>query len=314
MSILKKLSCKLKASEQDVLRVAVDAPMKYKIYTIPKRTQGRRTIAHPAKELKVVQSALVELFQLPVHNNAMAYKKGTSIKENASVHKNNKYLLKMDFENFFNSITPSVFWNTWKQQHREEPDFFDKKIVNNILFWAKEKFNKTELVLSVGAPSSPAISNFCLFYFDKEITQLCKNNNISFTRYADDLTFSTNEKNSLFDIPKVIAATLNKHYGTKISINNQKTIFSSKAHNKHVTGITITPEGNLSIGRERKRYIKHLVHQFKIDNLDEVDLNHLRGLLSFSGHIEPKFIESLSKKYSKDTIDRITRGHNETTQ
>jgi retron-type reverse transcriptase len=310
MNILSRLSHKLKTTEQDIVRVVASAPLKYKVYTIPKRTQGRRTIAHPSKDLKEVQRALLELLTFPVHSNAMAYRKGFSIKDNAAFHKNNQYLLKMDFENFFNSITPDIFWNSWKQ-HWIEPESLDKRVIENIIFWAKHKPDRSSLALSVGAPSSPTISNFCLYQFDTVLTNHCIENGIHFTRYADDLTFSTNQKNSLFTVPELVANTLKEIYGTRLTINHQKTVFTSKAHNKHVTGITITPQGQLSVGRSRKRYIKHLVHQYTLGNLDESDLNHLRGLISFAMHIEPKFLILLFNKYSKQTVTEILRGHNE---
>lgn len=313
MNILTRLSCELDSSEQDVLRVIASAPIKYKVYTIPKRTQGRRTIAHPAKELKTLQRAFINLYRFPIHSNAMAYRKGLSIRDNASFHKDNQYLLKMDFENFFNSITPEIFWNAWKQ-HWLEVEKLDQRLIENILFWAPDESKRHNLVLSVGAPSSPSISNFCMYNFDHILTKYCIENNIFVTRYADDLTFSTNTKDILFTIPKIVSQILKSLFGKKITINNQKTIFTSKAHNKHVTGITITPNGELSIGRDRKRYIKHLVHQFTLDNLNDSDINHLKGLLSFSQHIEPSFIDSLKRKYSERIVKNIIRGNDEKSQ
>ena len=311
MDILGGLSTELNTSRQDVLGVIISAPLKYKVYSIPKRTQGRRIIAHPSKALKEVQRAFIKLISFPIHSSAMAYKKGLSIKDNATHHKDNQYLLKMDFENFFNSITPDIFWDAWKQ-HWKEPEAIDKKLIDNIIFWKQNKLDKSQLVLSVGAPSSPTISNFCLFYFDTILTEYCLQNEITFTRYADDLTFSTNQKNVLFTMPEIVANSLKDIYGVKLTINHNKTVFTSKAHNKHVTGVTITPQGQLSIGRDRKRYIKHLVHQFTLNNLTEHDVEHLRGLLSFTMHIEPSFITSIEKKYSDKTIKSIIlRGQND---
>lgn len=310
MNILKRLSRELGKSEGYVLSVIASAPLKYKVYSIPKRTRGRRVIAHPSKELKQVQKAFVELLNFPIHTNAMAYKRGVSIKDNASFHKANKYLLKMDFENFFNSITPTLFWTVWKL-HFPEPAYAEKKIIENILFWAPNIHERQRLVLSVGAPSSPSISNFFLYQFDHVLTQHCVKNGIFFTRYADDLTFSTNTQNLLNTIPNIVLGILKNLYSGQIEINNQKTVYSSQAHNKHVTGITITPNGQLSIGRQRKRYIKHLVHQYTLGCLNEIDLNHLRGLIAFSKHIESSFIQSLKKKYSVDVIEKIVRGSHE---
>ena len=101
-------------------------------------------------------------------------------------------------------------------------------------------------------------------------------------------------------------------FGSKIILNESKTIFSSKAHNRHVTGITINNNNNISLGRKRKKYIKHLVNEFRYKKLDQSDFNHLKGLLSFASHIEPTFIYSLKTKYSDIVINNILKGNNET--
>lgn len=310
MNLITEISRKLEVPESYVFSIIASGPLKYKVYSIPKRTRGRRIIAHPAKELKKVQKTFISICKFPVHDSAMAYREGISIKDNAELHKSNNYLLKMDFENFFNSITPILFWDVWKQ-HFNEPSILEKKIIESIVFWAPNILERDKLVLSVGAPSSPEISNFCLYKFDTIIKNYCSKNNITYTRYADDITFSSSIPKQLSNIPNIVRNTLQSIYKKRIDINNQKTIFSSKAHNRHVTGVTITPDGKLSIGRARKRYIKHLVHQYIIGNLIEEDLNHLRGLLSFARHIEKDFYLSLQTKYSLSLINEIVRAKNE---
>lgn len=312
MNLMTELSKKLETPESIVLSIIASGPLKYKVYSIPKRTRGRRTIAHPSRDLKSVQRAFLELYKFPIHTNAMAYVKGIGIKENAERHQANQFLLKMDFENFFNSITPNLFWGVWNLNF-PAPTTLEERLIENILFWAPNISDRNRLLLSVGAPSSPTVSNFCLYQFDQVITKYSEANAISYTRYADDITFSCNTPGVLAEVPKVIRRTLKTLYGSQIDINNQKTVFSSRAHNKHVTGITITPEGKLSIGRDRKRYIKHLVHKYTLNELCPEDLSHLKGLLSFSRHIEASFYDSLKLKYSEEVIEKITRGKNEKT-
>ena len=64
----------------------------------------------------------------------------------------------------------------------------DKFFIEKILFWQPIKHRKTKLILSVGAPSSPVISNFCMYEFDNRIHAACNKLEITYTRYADDLT------------------------------------------------------------------------------------------------------------------------------
>lgn len=111
----------------------------------------------------------------------------------------------------------------------------------------------------------------------------------------------------MFEIPHLVKKSLVVHFEGFISVNDRKTIFSSKAHNRHITGITITNEGTLSIGRSRKRYISSLIHKFSMDQLADEDIIYLRGLLAFAKDIEPSFEHRMIKKYSNETITRINK-------
>lgn len=310
MKFIGQLAKKLNKKEAEVVRFLVSAPLMYKVYTIPKRSSGHRVIAQPSKELKEYQRAFLEMQNLPVHSAAMAYQKKLSIKDNANQHKNNKYLLKLDLENFFNSITNKRFWYVW-QQFAELPDNDDKVLLERLLFWAPAKRLNGKLILSIGAPSSPLLSNFFMYQFDEVISKLCQTKGVVYTRYADDLTFSTNIKDILFDLPLVVSEKLRVLYDGALIVNRQKTVFASKAHNRHVTGITINNEGKLSIGRERKRYIKHLVHQYRLSKLAVEDVYHLKGLLAYAQHVEPHFLDSLRKKYSSSLISQIVKEHHD---
>lgn len=289
-----------------------DAPHKYKVYTIPKRTYGVRTIAQPTAELKQIQKITVDYLQkkLPVHPAASAYIKGKGIKHNASQHRKNQYLLKLDFEDFFNSITPHIFWNICESILDFLPCNIEKTWYEKILFWCPSKKSQ-KLILSIGAPSSPFISNFCMYLFDKSVYEYCIQHQIIYTRYADDLTFSTNKKEVLFPIPMIIKDISHDHFKGRLRLNKLKTKFSSKAHNRHVTGVTITNDNKISIGRDKKRYIKSLVYRYKIKQLSMQELSLLKGLLAFSNDIEPLFITTLENKYSVDVMASIFKVNHE---
>lgn len=306
-----KYADSLEISVENLLMFLLNAPKMYKVYRIPKRTHGYRVIAQPTKQLKEYQRKFINIFlpYLPVHEYAMAYQKNKNIQHNAEIHKNNSYLLKMDFENFFNSITPALFWNEWENINPYIFDENEKNLFSRLLFWNpnRKRTQRENLILSIGAPSSPSISNFVMYRFDKLITQYCLNKNINYTRYADDLTFSTNTKNILYQIPAEVSKNLNLLFGNKLRVNNSKTVFSSKAHNRHVTGITITNNNKLSLGRERKRYIRALVHQYKCAQLEKADIQYLKGLLNFCKSIEVSFIHSLAQKYGNEILKNIMK-------
>lgn len=294
------------ATPGQLTRFLSAAPNKYKVYAIPKRTSGKRIIAHPAKQLKEYQCLVVKyldsLFQ--IHPSAYAYRKGLGIKANAECHKKSRYLLKMDFQEFFHSISDEFFF---KMCSVMDIDFEenDKHVLRQLLFWRPSKKAGGKLVLSIGAPSSPFISNCLMYPFDSALHTQCKKQGITYTRYADDLTFSTNVRDVLFDIPDQVRELLVTELMGYISVNERKTIFTSKAHNRHVTGITITNEGKLSIGRKRKRYISSLIHKYSLGQVQVEDLMYLQGLLSFASDIEPDFISRMEVKYTKTLIDQL---------
>lgn len=307
MTFLKYLEDNLGMSSSEIQKFARTAPHRYKLYTIDKRNSNqKRLIAHPSKELKFVQRLLVAYFEeiLPIHDSSHGYVKKKGIKTNALTHKNNNYLLKMDFSNFFPSITPDLL-SEKLQLININFDYEDFELLKGLLFC---KFNRLDILrLSIGAPSSPLISNFILYNFDTLISNHCHDKGVTFTRYADDLTFSTKQENVLFEMPEVVKALIRDTSGGRISTNDKKTIFSSKAHNRHVTGITLTNDGALSIGRDRKRLISSMIHKFIYAQLDEHDIQKLQGYFAFAVHIEPNFHERMCNKYGQDNIANLVK-------
>ncbi|RYU45708.1 RNA-directed DNA polymerase [Aliivibrio finisterrensis] len=283
----------------------------YKVYKIPKRTFGFRVIAQPTPELKCIQREIVKQIKpyVKIHNVAKAYVDGVNIKDNAYVHVKSNYLLKLDLENFFNSLTPSMFLSALNYQ---EIELVNKEVdpLIELLFWNRTKKKRPNLILSVGAPSSPFLSNFIMYEFDKIVMNHCMKLNINYSRYADDLTFSTSEKGVLCMIPKFIEKVLCDLHDGKIKLNYSKSVFSSKAHNRHVTGITLSNNNKLSLGRDRKRYIRALLHKFSTESLQyEDDINHLKGLIGFAKMVEPSFFEKMKTRYgSKVFVDLFRYG------
>mgnify|MGYP002735205913 CR=1 FL=1 len=299
-----RLAEQLEIPESQVLATLRRAPLLYKVYKIPKRSFGVRTIAQPTPHLKDLQRAFISICPLSAHPAATAYRPGQSIRENARQHVRNSYLLKLDLNNFFNSITPDIFWQEW-QHTLAMPSPAEKKHIEQLLFWAPGRSLTSSLVLSVGAPSSPAVSNFIMYRLDTRLTELCRAQHITYTRYADDLIFSCNTRNILFSLPKQVGLLLDELFAGQISINKRKTAFSSKAHNRHVTGICLTSEGKLSLGRAKKRYLKHLVHQYNLGYLELAQIRQLQGWLAHAKHIEPTFITTLTKKHGPQILKQI---------
>jgi RNA-directed DNA polymerase len=105
--IIDRIAADLGLTTSFINTFARGASHAYKTYVIRKRGGGEREIHHPSKQLKALQRWFLQyvLSALPVHPAAMAYIKHRSIFDNATIHADSRYLLRMDFENFLPSIT-----------------------------------------------------------------------------------------------------------------------------------------------------------------------------------------------------------------
>jgi RNA-directed DNA polymerase len=298
--LVAKIAAGLSLTTKYVALVARTASYRYKTYQIPKKAGGFRTINHPARELKLIQRWLIKnLFErLPTHKSATAYKKGASVYRNAAMHRTRSYLLKVDFKDFF----PSIKGIDISSLLRTNASFLrglisgpaDLELVRRLVCRGDE--------LTIGAPSSPIISNLVMFQFDDEWSRYCRERSIIYSRYADDLFFSTSQPNILQDVLTELRRNLARRRSPSLRINEDKTAFSSRKRKRLVTGLVLTPTGEVSLGRHRKRFIKSLVFRSTQHQLRPEELASLRGMLSYVKSVEPSFIERLRNKYGPGAI------------
>jgi retron-type reverse transcriptase len=305
--LLQRLSSEFALSTDDLVYLIRSAPYRYKVYEIPKKEAGKtRTIAQPARELKPLQYWVMNnvLGAFPIHPSATAYCKGRNIADNAQPHAAHRYLCKMDFRNFFPSIKSTDFERFFSASTlagdwtRQEVGFLSR-----ILFWKERRGG--DLRLSIGAPRSPLLSNILLYRFDVEVAELCLRRRVSYTRYADDLTFSTNEQNVLYQIEREIPKICTRLGSPRLFLNRSKTVHASKKGARRVTGLVLTNDGLLSIGREKKRQLRAAVHKFVLGKLDDEETAKLAGMVSFIKSVEPTFLQGLTQKYGATALSHL---------
>ena len=307
MGILEVLAIETAMSLDFVDRIVKTAPSRYKTYQIPKRSGGQRTISQPAKEVKLLQRALIDVLlrTLPVHDAATAYRMGMSIKDNALRHIGDGPILKMDFKDFFPSITP-IDWSEYCKATGILTDPLDIKQTTLLMFQRPK--GSSGLRLGIGAPSSPFLSNALLFEFDRQVTEAVAHDHVIYSRYADDLTFSAPRTGHLVNVEKLVRNTLaGLVYPKKLSLNMDKTTRVTRKFGRHVTGLTLTNDGAVSIGHKRKRLIHSQVHRASLNQLDADDLIALKGMLGFVNSAEPEFMDILRRRYGANTLVRIQR-------
>lgn len=305
-------------------------PLMYKVFNISKKNgRGLREIAQPTPFLKKLQKdTLLEISPLfKIHEAAKAYIQGQNgIYQNAHVHVNGKYFLKLDFQDFFHSITASSFHTLLvqkkiqlKEQVRYLKVFFmfnkavGKEQTKKVYKILKEKFSdeqeildlmikdmKEDFRLSIGAPSSPWVSNVVMYEFDEQLATWCKMQGINYSRYADDLSFSSLDNKKLKKVIPVVKKILEKIPYLHLSLNENKTKYVSLKQKVNITGLNITSENKISIGRQQKKLIRAMLYYVQQGKLSAERKEYLKGWISYVKSVEPEFYQSLNKKFSSE--------------
>ncbi len=268
-----------------------NANQSYKLVTIKKKNGADRTLHSPNDFLKYCQKVILNdiLIHIPVSKYATAYKPGAKLADNAHPHTNKKYILKMDITDFFGSIRFDQVYNTAFNSR-----YYPKQI--GVMLTTFCCLNE---VLPQGAPTSPAISNIVMKNFDENIGNWCKKRGISYTRYCDDITFSSDKP--LYHV-FVKAKTMLEDMG--FEINKKKTHFITTAARQSVTGLTVNDK--VAVSKEYKRRLRQEVYYAlkyglaeSIMNSNKTDFikndtpdtkryyNNLIGRINFVLQIEP---------------------------
>lgn len=306
--LLELISSLTLLEKEYILHIAQTSSSRYKKFYIKKNNGSLRTIYHPSKELKGIQRVIHNelLLNLPIHPASAAYNKGCSIKSNAEQHKKSKYLLRVDFKNFFESISKMDISN-----------FAKDNIFTEIENWSDKD---TELLvdlatlnggLTIGSITSPLLSNVICYKLDVALFSLSHKLGVTYTRYADDLYFSTNHRGILKLIPSQVDTIIKElKYPKNLKVNHNKTKHSSKKNRMMVTGLILTNDFKVSIGHSKKREIRSKIYKWSSLSLEEK--LHLSGYLSYIKFIEPSFINTLCCKYGAEDIQNIIKYNSNT--
>lgn len=268
---------------------------RYVTYYISKSSGKKREINEPCLALKIIQKwILVNILEkLNVTQYSYGFKKGdcNPMKECASRHKNNLYLMKLDIKNFYNSIS--------KKKVRK----IFSSIYNSEIAYLLTNLCVHKDCLPQGAPTSAYLANLVSISLDNRIAGYCNKHKITYTRYADDMFFSCNNRQALREIYPMINKII-KSEG--YSLNLSKTNFKSVSSKRSVLGITIN-DGNLKCSKELKRNIRSIIYNSIMQG--DYSLNEkVRGYIAYVDSVEDgyktkctKYIEGLLKS------DKISR-------
>lgn len=298
----------------------------YRDFKIKKRSGGFRQISVPSDTLYSVQKWINTFILSKAEENpySFAFERGKSIKNCAEAHLGCKWLIKIDLRHFFESLSEiqvykyfsslgypnllsfelaRICTKTYKQNSTKYNDAYWKTWDNKIY---KIYHDKRIGHLPQGAPSSPMLANCIIKDLDYEIAKYTTKQNIVYTRYADDLIFSTNENDFSIKKAKTLVSYVYKllpKYGVKP--NTQKTQILRPRARKIVLGLLVDSD-RLRLPKDFRAKLEcHLYYSCKDPIGHSVRRgfysilglkNYINGLLSYVKYIDPSYFRFLENK------------------
>jgi hypothetical protein len=238
----------------------------YLRFAIPKRGGGHRVIMAPKRRLKVVQRRLLELLvnRLPLSDHAHGFRAGRGTRTHAEPHVGRKIVIRVDLKNFFPTVTfgrvrgylialgygfpvATALACLMTEAERQPVELDDGTLVHVPV---------TNRHCVQGAPTSPALCNALVLKLDRRIAGLARKFGVSYTRYADDLTFSGDLDSKQARKLVHLAGRIVEAEG--FTVNDGKTLLLRKARRQTVTGAVVNDQ--LGLSRQERRRLRAMLH------------------------------------------------------
>lgn len=235
----------LNMKKKDFYKIYYSLTTQYKESSIPKNNgKGFRRLTSPSENLKYIQRWILDtvLAELIIHDKAIGFSIGKSTVLNAKYHINQEFLLKMDLKDFFPSISKKRVYGFFRSIGYNE---------NVALFFTDFCTHKN--CLPQGAPTSPYISNLICLKLDYRLDSLCKKRNLTYTRYADDISISGGKKTKY--IKKNVQEIIEDE---GFFVNHEKTVIVYKNKRQKITGVVVNDKP--SIPKEMYRKIRQDIY------------------------------------------------------
>ena len=290
-------------SKYTIYQLSYHSDKSYKIYSIPKKSGGERTICQPNRKLKGLQSWILVtiLNKIQVSSSCKGFRKGSSTLENATPHIGANTVLNLDLKDFFPTVTDRQVFNIFKTIG-----------YNNLISTVFTNICTYEGKLPQGSPCSPYLANLSAWTLDLRIQGYVGKRGISYTRYADDLSFSGLNPSKVVKIIPMIKTIIDDE---NFTVNNRKTRVASSARAKTVTGLVVNEE-SVGIGKQKYKDLRAKIHHLTLpkEQTNEVLLNHVGGWLSYLNSVDKirftkatKYIKELTKKHPLTLIAKLDK-------
>jgi RNA-directed DNA polymerase len=216
----------------------------YSQFRIAKRGGGSRVISVPTPLLRVVQSWLQRNVtrRLWSHDACHGFVRGRGIVSNARGHVGNNIIIKLDIRDFFGSVTRRQVYRTFRRVG------YTRELAELMV-----DLCCLDGSLPQGAPTSPDLANFVAYRLDARLSGLAAHNDLTYTRYADDLTFS-----GAHIRPRTRRAIEHIMRAEGFAPNDTKLRYASQGARQTVTGVVVNEK--LNWPRTRRRWLRQEVH------------------------------------------------------
>ncbi len=280
--------CRLLKSNFESVEYHINNP-DYTHFIIPKKRGGKRNISAPFEDLKKVQKSLnyflqayylcikpSNVFGFVIHPHYLSG--ACNIVENARLHSGKHYLLNIDLLKFFPSISAARV----KSVFMSDLFCFDESMCNALTLLTTYLGQ-----LPTGSPTSPVISNLICSGLDAELEKFANDNDLVYSRYADDLSFSSDHpihNDTVLDIYSIIQRN---HF----KVNDKKIRMRHSGQRMVVTGITVNEKVN--VNRSFLKRVRAMIYDMKVSGVENAAKKHFNKELDNEGKLVKKFISRL---------------------
>ncbi|MBR5551664.1 MAG: RNA-directed DNA polymerase [Muribaculaceae bacterium] len=227
------------------------APKRYRTFHIRKKNGGLREIKAPCYQLNIILRMLNIAFESVFEPDsvAMGFAPGRSVVNNAQMHIRHNYVFNLDLKDFFLSIPQARVW----KRLQLAPFNFSLEIANVVAgLCCSYNEERDQNVLPQGAPTSPLLTNAICGNLDRKMKGLAKRFGLHYSRYADDMTFSS--MHNVYKEGGEFRTELLKIISEQgFTVNDKKTRLHKAEHRQEVTGLTVNTKANVS-----RKYIQEL--------------------------------------------------------
>lgn len=258
----------------------------YKVVSIPKRT-GYRELSCPSRSVKAVQAWILRhiLEFVRLDEAATAYIRGRTLLDNVQPHQHNRYILCLDLEGFFDSITEPRVRGIFQGLGYPERS---AQMLSRLCTYRGR--------LPQGGVTSPYLSNIACLKMDRRIRRYVGFRNVAYTRYADDITLSAADPKNLFACVRMVREII---VDEGFRINEDKTRVLFPRHSKRITGLVIDQHRDrIGVGRKQRKYLRARIHSYECGGLpqDERDKlgRHIQGWLAYMASVDKRAAKSLT--------------------